>query len=189
MAVDDAAPLDEVDLPLECCRGVMVEPDDEPSLHLQACVLQFSDIAGQVAIAILTLAAFIQARAIRGLDANKDLVEARPAHELHEFGIIRQINRHLGQQWCGTVVLLPVRHGREQVVFDCTAMADQVVIDKEHRPVPARGLQGIEFPQHLCPALAARRPPPSIRRPHCRSRTQKDSRVNIARSCTRTASA
>ena len=65
---DDAALLDELDLPRKCRGRVAVEPDNEPALNLQTRALDALHVGDQVALLVLALGALCQARFLRGLE-------------------------------------------------------------------------------------------------------------------------
>jgi hypothetical protein len=72
----NAALLDEVDLLLEDGGRITVEADDKPALYLETCALQALYALHQVAALVLVLVALHQALFTRGLDSDKDSVEA-----------------------------------------------------------------------------------------------------------------
>ena len=82
---DDAAALDEVDLPLEDGRRVAVEAQDEAALHLQPGALDALDVRHQVAAHVLLLVALGQAVLLGRLDADEDAVKPRLDHQLHQL--------------------------------------------------------------------------------------------------------
>ncbi len=70
----------------------MVKSDNESSLYLHAGVLDAADVGFQVAIHVLSFAAFLQIGIIWRFDTDKHLVETGCNHQSHQLGIISQID-------------------------------------------------------------------------------------------------
>src|SRR6185369_4165954 len=141
---DDTALLDKADLLVEDRRWIAVETDYEPPMHLQAGLLDVLYRGQQVAVPVLYLAALAVALLVRSLDADKDLFEPRPDHQLHETAVVGQIDGCLGVKvkWA-TSFLHPIDHGREDLPFQLPPVADKVVVDEKYGPAPSTGIEAL----------------------------------------------
>ena len=134
------AVLDEADLPVEDPVVVVVEAHDHaaPDLHaglLDAVHLLQQGAAGADVLELLRLA---ERLLVGALDADERGDEVGPDHQLHQLGVVGQVDRGLGEEGQRVVVpLLPGDHVAEHRL-DRLLVADQVVVDDEDDRHPGR---------------------------------------------------
>ena len=137
-------------------RRVAVEPDDEPALHLQPRALDALHVGDQVALLVLALVALGQPRVVRGLDADKHLVETRLDHHPHQLLVVGQIDGRLGVR---TAVprrpFCQLDQRRQQLLLERAFVADEVVVHEENRPAPAEPVEAVQLGDHLRRRLGA----------------------------------
>ena len=80
---NDSAFLDEVELAFEDRVWVIVESQDEPSMHLHPIVLNLLNRSDEVKVSILILVTFNQALFISSFNANEYSIESGLDHQLH----------------------------------------------------------------------------------------------------------
>jgi len=153
MGRNDAALLYEVNLALEDTGGVVVEPDDEAALHLQAGALHALDVIQQIALAVLVLAALGQALLIGRLDAHEHGIESGLRHEGHQLRVVGQVNRDLRREGNASLALLPLNERRQQLGLEPSLVPDEVVVHEEDASAPPLGIQSVQFGQDLHRAL------------------------------------
>ena len=92
----------------------------------------------------------------RGLDAQKRTVEPGLPHQVEQLVVFGEVDAGFGDESERTPVsLLPFRQMRQHKL-DVFLVADEVVVDDEHRSPPTRLLQHIELRKHLLVALGSR---------------------------------
>lgn len=146
---DDAAFLDEIDLPLEDARGVGVEADDEAALNLEAVLLDGFDAGYEVAATVLDFVALGEAFLGGGFEADEDGVEAGLVQHVHEGGIVGEVDGGFGVEGEAFFAAPPGDEGGEQFFEEVAFVADEVVIDEEDGVAPAALVEGIEFGDDL----------------------------------------
>ena len=104
---DDAALLDEIDLPLKDGGRIAVEADDETRLHLHAVALNALHVFDQIAFEVLLLAAFGQAGFIGRLNADEDHGEPGGPHQGQQLFVIGHVDRGLGLEGDAGLILTP----------------------------------------------------------------------------------
>ena len=114
---DDAAFLDEIDLPLEDGLGVAVEADNKAPMDLQSGTLDDSDILNKIPVLVLELMAFRKTAFIRGFDPDKHGIESGPDHHVQQLGVVRQIDGRFRVKDTPLFPLAPLDQRRQQFCF------------------------------------------------------------------------
>ena len=105
MAIGNAALLDKLHHAVEDVFAIGVEAQDEAAHHLHPIALDGGHAVQQAAPRVLQLVGGDQPRLIRRLNAQKDRLEARILHQLHQLRIVGQVQRGLGQKVEADLVL------------------------------------------------------------------------------------
>ena len=152
----DARPLNEVELQLEDLARIAVEADDEAALHLEPGPLDRADLLRQIAAHVLMLLAFLEARRDRRLDPQEHAAKTRPASSgpSSSASSARFTDASVRKSICGRRRVAP-RHQRPQKLLHAPLVADEIVVDEKHRPLPARVHQRIELREHLLRASSS----------------------------------
>ena len=145
----DTALLDELYLPLEDGRLVVVEPDNKSALHLKPGPLDALYVTNEVPVLILGLFALSQARLVRGFNADKDFIEPGLDHQVHQGFVVGQIDGGLGKEHASGLGLPPRDQGRQKVILHKLLVPDEIVVHEKDVPPPPQAVQAIEFGDNL----------------------------------------
>ena len=111
---------------------VVVETDNESSLHLEAGLLDIPDTGEEIAVFVLEFVAFRQALLMGGLDADEDDIESCPDHHLHEVFMVGQFYGCLRIEGKGMLSPLhPFDDGGEDLLLQLFLVPDKIVVNKE----------------------------------------------------------
>ena len=155
----DAGLLDELDLGVEYLGAVAVEAEDEAAGDLDALALDRGDGVEQVvvvgAVGVLDLLGLEQRLRVRALDAEEGHGEAGVDHGVEQRLELGQVDAGLGIE-VERIAALPLPVGdRGQQPERFLLVADEVVVDQEHRAAPAERVEAVELGDHLLVRLGA----------------------------------
>ena len=102
-------------------------------------------VGNQIAALVLALVAFGKARFFRSLDADKNLIERRRDHRAHELLVIGKVDRRLGIEPETAFASVPADERRKQFLAQRALVADEIVVDEEHRAAPAPLPQAVQL--------------------------------------------
>ena len=114
---DDAALLNEIDLPLENGRPVTVKTDNKAAHHLQPCAMDDFDAFQEIPVFILGFVAFRQTDLIGRLDADKNGIESGRYHHVQKFRVIGEIDGGFREKNTSLFIFAPFDQGRKQMGF------------------------------------------------------------------------
>jgi hypothetical protein len=106
--------LDEIALPFEDIRTVIVEADDETGRNADSVPGKLGNFLDQVDAQILSLLGFGETLFVRRLDADEDIVQTGPRTEREHLVVARDIDRELRRE-ADTLFALPLVPGRERL--------------------------------------------------------------------------
>src|SRR5262249_9217865 len=139
----------EVDHPLKDVFRVVIKAHDEPAHHFHAVALNSIYRIKQAAPHVLLLLRLLEAVFVRSFYAEKDSAESRLTHAFEQLRVFGEVDARLGQKGKRpSVSLLPLGQLGQQRA-DVLLVADEVVVDDEHRSSPTRRSQGVELGQNL----------------------------------------
>ena len=113
---------------------VVVETHDHAAPDLHAGVLDAVDLLEQRAARadVLELLGLAERLLVGALDADEDGDEVGLDHQLHQLGVVGQVDRRLGEEGQRVAVLAPARRSTSRRTgLDRLLVADQVVVDDE----------------------------------------------------------
>ena len=95
---DDPRLAEELVLPLEDGRVVVVEADDHPGIDLQPRLLHLANPVDDAAAHVLILLRLAERLLVGALDADEDGDQARLGHQPQQLVVLGQVERRLGEE-------------------------------------------------------------------------------------------
>src|ERR1035437_4771605 len=131
---NDTARLDEPYLGVENSNRVTVKTYNEPTVNLEAGLLNILDTRNKIPVSVLEFAAFCKALLIRGLDADEDNIESCPHHQLHHIFMVGKVYGCLRIKSEGIPSPLhPLNDGRQDLLLQLFLVPDEIIVNKENR--------------------------------------------------------